>query len=236
MAKALLLVLISFSSPLWATEIKLSVKDPAGQPIQDAIVVAQPLAMNKTSPDPAARNASPLNVTTIAQIDKEFVPYVTVIAVGTAIHFPNHDDILHNVYSFSKAKNFQLPLYKDTAPEPVVFDQPGVVVLGCNIHDWMVAYVYVAETSFFAKTDENGQAIIAGLSEAQYQVRVWHPRKRKRGSTPAQTLDLKATNHSLLEFVITLKPEWRPQRGVHSQKMTLSTPCYHAAFGKSYES
>ena len=88
----------------------------------------------------------------VDQVDKEFTPKVNAILVGTSVIFPNHDNVRHQVYSFSPAKRFELPLYAGVPAQPVVFDTPGVVVLGCNIHDWMVGYVYVSESPYFAKT------------------------------------------------------------------------------------
>ncbi|MBF0516283.1 MAG: methylamine utilization protein, partial [Nitrospirae bacterium] len=57
----------------------------------------------------------------------------------------------------------------------MLFDKPGVVVIGCNIHDWMKAYIYVVETPYFARSDSNGKTIINNLPAGQYDVTVWHP-------------------------------------------------------------
>jgi plastocyanin len=149
---------------------------------------------------------------TVSQVDKEFVPYVTAIPVGTLVRFPNHDNILHNVYSFSSAKKFQLPLYKDEPPEPITFDKPGAVVLGCNIHDWMVAYLYVVETPYYAKTDDKGRLELKSVPAGTYDLEVWHPLKKKRGSSPGQRVKLDDQTKLSIEFTIDLKPEWRPQR------------------------
>jgi hypothetical protein len=80
------------------------------------------------------------------------------------------------VYSFSPAKKFELRLYKGTPAAPVVFDQPGLVTLGCNIHDWMVAYVDVVATPYFAQADEAGRVALAALPSGTYRLEVWHPR------------------------------------------------------------
>ena len=131
---------------LQAGEIDIVVTDVEGAPVEDAVVSATLVAANgmaefaEQGRDSSA-NRQPL--VTVSQENKQFTPLVTAVEAGTAISFPNRDNILHNVYSFSKPKKFQLPLYKDEPPDPVVFDQPGKVILGCNIHDWMVAYVYV---------------------------------------------------------------------------------------------
>ncbi len=207
------LIFMSLFADLQAGELEVFIEDENGNPVKDAVVVATALIDNSINSRASTEKPRTL---TIAQIDKQFVPYVTAIRVGTAVSFPNRDDILHNVYSFSKANKFQLPLYKDEPPEPVVFDKPGVVILGCNIHDSMVAYVYVLETPHFVKTDSSGRAKLKGLPLGEYRVQARHPRKRRRGSSPALRIlvGMEATQRS--QFVIALKPEWRPQNAQNS--------------------
>ncbi|MFQ5755505.1 MAG: hypothetical protein ACE5H7_05355 [Acidiferrobacterales bacterium] len=209
----LTLALQGISFDLKAGDLDVSVTDREGRPIQYVVVSATPIRGTKTAlPKPRGK----LPMVTIAQKNKEFVPYVTAIQTGTAVSFPNEDDILHNVYSFSRARKFELPLYKDKPPAPVIFDQPGVVVLGCNIHDWMVAYVYVLETPYFATTDNNGSARLEGLAPGEYALQVQHPRKSKRGSSPLRRILVKKTKAEHIEFVLALKPEWRPKRAPDS--------------------
>src|ERR1700687_2907153 len=149
-------------------EIAASVIDQQGRPVADAVLVAVPVDGNMRSPQ-RPRDGS------IDQVDKEFFPRVTIVPVGASVTFPNHDDVRHQVYSFSPAKRFELPLYAGVPAQPVVFDKPGVVVLGCNIHDWMVGYVYVSESPYFAKTNAEGKAVLADVPPRGYVVRVWHP-------------------------------------------------------------
>jgi plastocyanin len=200
----------AFVGTVQAAEIEILVTDQAGNRLQDAAVVADALA---SSADAASRGEAKLPLVIIAQHNKQFEPYVSVIRVGTAIDFPNRDHILHNVYSFSKVKLFQLPLYKDKPPQPVLFDKPGVVVLGCNIHDWMVAYVYVVASPYFSKTDAGGRAVLAALPPGAYRIRAWHPRKKRRGSSQPREIRITETSDPVrMEFTIGLKPEWRPNR------------------------
>ena len=133
--------------------IAASVSDEAGRPVEDAVVVAVPTDGGVRVP-PRPREGI------VDQVDQEFTPKVTAVLVGTPVRFPNHDNVRHQVYSFSPAKRFELPLYAGVPAEPVVFDKPGVVVLGCNIHDWMVGYVYVSESPYFAKTGKDGKALV----------------------------------------------------------------------------
>jgi plastocyanin len=108
------------------------------------------------------------------QRDLSFVPDVLVVQTGTAVDFPNSDQVRHQVYSFSPAKTFQLALYAGRAHAPVVFDKAGLVTLGCNIHDSMVGYIYVTDSPWFAFTGADGSARLHGLAPGDYTVRIWH--------------------------------------------------------------
>lgn len=109
----------------------------------------------------------------MGQRDGQFEPRVLPITVGTRVSFPNQDRIRHHVYSFSPAKRFELPLYAGHTASPVVFDLPGVAVLGCNIHDWMIAYVVVLDTPFFSRSGDDGRALLHAPA-GRYTLRVWH--------------------------------------------------------------
>jgi plastocyanin len=207
------LLIGGITTQLWAGEIGIIVIDPKGNPVEDAVVVAKATSNTTTGIEAGTPELAPRGspTATVTQIRMRFEPYVTAVPVGARINFPNKDNVLHNVYSFSKAKTFELPLYRDKLSDPVVFDKPGVVILGCNIHDWMVAYVYVADTPFFAMTDSTGHATLRGLSDGEYDVEVWHPRKRKRGSSPKMRMRPDTDTTVRTEFVVGLKPDWRPQ-------------------------
>ncbi len=149
--------------------VRIEIKDPKGGPVADAVASLVPLdaAPGLTPP------AEPLAVT---QEGEEFRPYVTAIVVGTRVVFPNRDKVQHHVYSISKTKKFDLPLFRGESKEAVLFDQPGVVSLGCNIHDWMSAYVVVLATPHFAKSGDHGLVSLSGLPAGRYRLDVWHPR------------------------------------------------------------
>jgi plastocyanin len=210
-AGPLVLVLVLQGTPLAlnAGTLDVVVADRDGRPVREVVVVATPVASKTAAP--STWSGRPPTVS-IAQRNKEFVPYVTAVQAGTAISFPNEDDILHTVYSFSKTKKFTLPLYKDKPPAPVVFDQAGVVVLGCNIHDWMVAYVYVLETPYFGITGNDGRVRLKGLVPGEYELAVRHPRKSKRGSSPPRRVQVDNNTPVPFRFTLALKPEWRPRR------------------------
>jgi plastocyanin len=129
------------------------------------VIVFSPLA---PAPAPAHESA------VIDQVDKRFVPRVSVVRAGTEVSFPNSDSIRHQVYSFSPAKVFSLKLYAGTASAPVTFDKPGLVVLGCNIHDYMVGFVAVVDSPYFTKLPPSGSATI-NLPPGRYRLRVWNP-------------------------------------------------------------
>jgi hypothetical protein len=148
----------------------------------------------------------------LEQIDKEFVPKVKPVFVGSTVAFPNHDSVRHHVYSFSPAKRFELPLYAGVPAQPVLFDKAGVVVLGCNIHDWMIGYIYVSESPWFAKTGADGKALLADLPARAYTVRVWHPQLAADEESTRRALDIAAGRRSEAAWTIALKPEVRVRR------------------------
>ncbi len=149
-----------------AGSLEVQVTTPEGRPVEDFAVVlesARPLTASKAR-------------TTILQQDREFNPYLSIVQTGTAVEFPNLDPFKHHVYSFSQPKIFEIKLYAGKPAKPVVFDKPGVVALGCNVHDWMEAYVLVVDTPYFAKTSADGRARIADVPVGRYRLRLWHPR------------------------------------------------------------
>lgn len=188
-----------------AAELRLLVKDHRGKLVADAVVMATPVE-SKGAP----RARPPLYA--IDQVHKQFVPYVTVVYVGSKVRFPNSDNIRHQVYSFSPAKKFELPLYSGTDAPPVLFDSPGVVVLGCNIHDWMVGYVYVSDTPYFAKTQEAGSAVIDEMPPGDYRLRLWHPNIEHADEAATRRVTLSAEGPTSIEWEIDLKPGFRIPR------------------------
>jgi plastocyanin len=148
-----------------AASVTVTVATKSGASPQDTLLIFDPLG---------AQPAPSHDTAIIDQIDKRFVPRVNVIRTGTTVRFPNSDQIRHQVYSFSPPKRFTLKLYAGVPSEPETFDQPGLVVLGCNIHDRMVAFVGVVDTPYFAKADASG-SVVFNLPAGRYRLRVWHP-------------------------------------------------------------
>jgi plastocyanin len=204
---ALLLVLLGPGllgpGPAGAGTLQISVRDDKGQPVADAVAYVAGSGGERRSPAPGGA--------VMDQQNKEFTPYVLGVEVGTAVTFPNRDQIRHHVYSFSPAKRFELPLYRGTPP-PVIFDTPGPVVLGCNIHDWMVGHIFVAPTRHFALTAADGTARLSGLPAGPHTLLVWHPRMRIAPEKTAQQVTVDVVGEAKAVFVLRLKPEWRTPR------------------------
>ena len=193
------------AQPSGAAELRALVKDHRGKLIANAVILAAPLDAK------SAQRAKP-PADAVDQVDKQFIPYVKAVLVGSKVWFPNSDHIRHQVYSFSPAKTFELPLYGGTDAPPVLFDKPGVVVLGCNIHDWMVGYIYVSETPFFAKTGSAGTATIDDMPPGEYTVRIWHPSMEHGEETTVRRVTLNADAPASAEWELGLKPTLRVPR------------------------
>ena len=189
-------------SGLEAGSLSVMVKDGKSAPVSDAVVYAKSSA---TAAGAAKR-------VVIDQQNKQFIPYVTALQVGTSVMFPNKDNIRHHVYSLSPAKRFELPLYAGVPAEPVVFDKEGFVTLGCNIHDWMIAYVAVLATPYFQVTGRDGRVVLKDLAPGQYTVAVWHPLLKGAPDASAQRVDVRQGDVRPLLFSLDLKPDFRARR------------------------
>jgi plastocyanin len=180
-ASLLAACLLFCAYPAAAAGVVVQVTDAGGVPVKDAVAYAEPVGEHPPGTPKGA---------VIDQINKEFVPRVNVMQAGAAVTFPNKDDIRHHVYSFSAAKTFELKLYSGIPARPVVFDKPGTVVLGCNIHDRMVAYVLVVDTPYYAKTDDSGRARLENLPAGDYEIKAWQPLASGGATTAAQRVKI----------------------------------------------
>ncbi|WP_250503514.1 methylamine utilization protein [Caballeronia sp. AZ7_KS35] len=189
------ITLLAFGATIaHAGSVRVQVVDQAGAPVPDAIVYALPV----NGKPPATKPASAV----IDQIKRRFVPMVSVVQTGASVAFPNKDNIEHDVYSFSPPKRFELNLYHGIPANPVVFDKPGLVVMGCNIHDSMVAYLLIVDTPWFAKTDAHGAATIDNLPADAYKVIAWHFRQSDPNAQPTQ----KVNADGAVKFALQLRP------------------------------
>jgi plastocyanin len=194
-----------------AGELAMRIIDPAGGGVTDVVVTAAPVDEHVAAPPAAPATA------VMDQRDLAFVPRILVVAVGTSVEFPNNDSVSHQVYSFSPAKRFQLPLYKGGRHPPVTFEHEGLVVLGCNIHDEMVGYIYVTDAPFFGKTDASGTLHLQNLPAGDYRVTVWNP--LIADPAPSLTRNVHVDTHEItadrvqLSRRLRVRPEPRPRRG-----------------------
>ena len=136
------------------------------------------------------------------QVDLQFEPEVLVVPVGARVSFPNSDVVAHQVYSFSPARRFSLGLYRGQRYPPVDFTKPGLVVLGCNIHDSMVGYVYVSESPYFGKSDATGLVQFSGLPAGSYLIKAWSPRFKGEEPETLGQLSLGATETQSLSWTV----------------------------------
>jgi plastocyanin len=161
-----------------AAELTLTVRDANDQAVDGVVLIADP--------DAAADRRRSARVAVMDQINMQFVPDVLVIQSGSSVDFPNSDQIQHQVYSFSAAKKFQLSLYAGHKYPPVQFDRAGLVTVGCNIHDGMLAYIYVTDSPYFGKSDARGTLVLHDLPAGNYTLTAWHPQLQQGGSAAEQ--------------------------------------------------
>ena len=184
-----------------AAPIVVQVNDDKGQPIADAVVYATSAATAAAANTPSAAGTPPAGIV-IDQIKRMFVPMVSVVQKGGAVSFPNKDNFEHDVYSFSQGNAFKLNLYHGVTAKPVHFDHAGLVVMGCSIHDQMVAYLMVVDTPYYAKTDAAGKATLDVPGAQSYKVTVWDHRMPTDALAPSR--DWRSGSPALPPFALTL--------------------------------
>ncbi len=159
---------LSLAQSVMAADLVVTISDGAGLPLPWAVVALEP----PVGGDVGAWQAPPAEM---RQRGTLFSPFVLPVRTGTVVSFPNEDEFRHHVYSFAKAKQFELRLYGQDETKTVTFDRPGPVPLGCNIHDNMLSYVYVTDFPVYAVTDSSGTAAFSGLEAGDWRVHLWHP-------------------------------------------------------------
>jgi plastocyanin len=194
-----LMIAAAAAAPAQAADLVVALTTPAGKPVANAVVMVRPQA---GAPKAASRLPGPF---VMAQKDMQFEPFVLVVPVGAEVRFPNRDPFRHHVYSFSPAKTFELKLYGRDELRAVRFDKAGVVVLGCNIHDNMSAYIRVVDTPFAAKSGADGLAEIRDLPPGAATLTVWQPFLKAKGAEIVREISAPASGTVRLAMTAELR-------------------------------
>jgi plastocyanin len=190
-----------------AADLSVMIVDREGRGVGEVVVTATPVSANKV---PALKPA------VMDQRNLAFAPRVLVVGVGTTVEFPNSDSVSHQVYSFSPAKRFQLALYKGQVHPPITFDRAGLVVLGCNIHDSMVGYIYVTDAAYFGTTESGGGLQFKDIPVGDYRITLWSPFVTDAPASLIRTVHIDGNAPSMTRVQLSLalrsQPEPRPRR------------------------
>ncbi len=165
-----------------AGELSVTVSSATGAAVEAAVIIAEP---RRGGPRPRAGQTAVMD-----QRNLMFVPEVLIVQTGTAVDFPNSDQVRHQVYSFSGARKFELALYAGRAQAPVMFERAGLVTLGCNIHDNMLGYIWVTDSPWYGQSDANGRLQLHDLAAGEYTVRIWHALLNESGPQLEQRINL----------------------------------------------
>lgn len=188
-----------------ASDLSVTVRDENGTPIADAVVtVTLKAGGQKTEPPSSAYQ--------INQKDTAYDPFVSVVSTGTSVNFKNSDSWGHHVYSFSKAKKFDITVAAYKVSDTVVFEKPGIVVIGCNIHDRMLAYIFVSGEGMPSKSNKMGIARFFGLPSGTYHLEVWHPTLRSKRKPPTADVSMLENENTQIDIVAKLKRPGKKKR------------------------
>lgn len=191
-----------------AGQLVVAVDDGKGHAVADAVVMLRPLgAQAKPAIPRAARRY-------VDQRNLMFMPYLQVFRPGEDVVFRNSDATRHHVYSFSPARTFEFVLLPAQSSPPLKLDKTGAIAVGCNIHDQMIAYLYVTDAPWFAQTGASGRAAFDALPAGDYEVRVWQPRLRPGRADPSQKVAVPSIGPAkTLAIPLRLLPDPRAQVG-----------------------
>src|SRR5881398_3940534 len=189
------LALAGAAMPLVAAPLAVRVVDSSGRPVRDAVVTIYPSA-GARAPRAGGRYV-------VSQQALQFHPFLTIVPVGADVSFPNLDPTKHHVYSFSPAKRFELKLFAKDQSRTVHFDRPGVVALGCNIHDQMSAFIVVTDSAWTARTNAQGIVTFADAPNSPARLTLWHPYLRAPGGQVVQVI---AAGQRSAGFQVKLRP------------------------------
>jgi plastocyanin len=206
-------LLLFFGSTAGATTFVAEVIDEDGHPVVNAVVALA--SASAATPPPASRLP---NEKTIDQRNETFIPLVTIVPKGGRVLFSNNDQTTHQVYSFSAVKRFEITIARGETSAPILFDNQGVAALGCNIHDHMIAYVYVADSPWTALTGADGHAVFNDIPRGAFEARLWHPQFPGGRPAPGGRVDISSDDLRLvLKVKLVTAP---PGRMAHSHAGT----------------
>lgn len=191
-----------------AAELTVSARDQNGAPVEDFVFWLTPL----DAPLPSSPAAGSLHAV-VEQRNEEFNPYVLAVRTGTTVEFPNHDEVQHHVYSLSRPAQFEIPLHSGNTHETETFDKPGLVPVGCNIHDWMICYVVVIDGPWFGQSTADGAVRLTDVPAGRYRLEGWHPRLRRNHE---QEVVLTGEAATALPLEFRLRPDRRIRRAPSS--------------------
>lgn len=160
-----------------AAQVTIDLRGRDGQPLTDAVVVLDV---------PGSPRAVPTGSYVMEQRNIAFQPHILIVPVGATVSLPNRDAVRHHVYSFSKAKKFDLKLYGKDDQRSIVFDKPGVVALGCNIHDTMSGFIFVTSSRYAMRSDARGRVRFDDVLASKATISVWSPSIRAPGNMLTQ--------------------------------------------------
>jgi len=177
-----------------AGELSVTVSSAAGAAVEGAVIIAEPL---HGTARPATGQKAVMD-----QRNLMFVPEVLIVQTGTAVDFPNSDQVRHQVYSFSGAKKFELALYAGLPQTPVIFDRAGLVTLGCNIHDNMLGYIWVTDSPWYGQSNASGRVQLHDLAPGEYTVRIWHALLNESGPQLEQRINVPDNQVAAASFTL----------------------------------
>lgn len=181
-----------------AGSLTVRLVDSQGHPIGDGVATVD--------------RASPPSVPSTHYVDQKhetFIPYVEVVRPGDSVVFRNSDNTRHHVYTFSPLGAFQFILSPGENSPAVLLNRPGVIAVGCNIHDHMIAYLVVT-TDLAEVTAQNGEAHFDDLPPGRYTITVWHPQLWPGRPPVSAAVDVPAAGAArALAFTLKLMPDPR---------------------------
>lgn len=189
--------------------VRISASDANRQPIADLVVWLVPL----DAPLPPLPAEGALTATVVQQ-GEEFHPYILAVRTGTRVFFPNRDNVQHHVYSLARPAQFEIPLHGGDDHESVVMTKPGIVPVGCNIHDWMISNLVVIDSPWFGQTTADGDLTLTDLPVGRYQLSAWHPRLRQAHE---QAITVTAATSLPVTLTLKLRPDRRIRRAPDAQ-------------------